>query len=185
MVLVVKNLIASAGDNKRSGFNHWVRKIPWRKAQQSPLVLLPGKSQRQKRLARTSSQGHRVGHKLSDFACTYAQQMIISFLWRILSISYLSPLLPIVSVQLCFFLLFLPNWENKMFFLLFKDSPSLWLFITWILQDLSLSFTLKYSNRMNFSTEFLTSAFSSLHAWKKSYDQPRWHIQKQRHYFAD
>ena len=21
--------------------------------------------------------------------------------------------------------------------------------------------------------------------WKKSYDQPRWHIQKQRHYFAD
>ena len=21
--------------------------------------------------------------------------------------------------------------------------------------------------------------------WKESYDQPRWHIQKQRHYFAD
>ena len=21
--------------------------------------------------------------------------------------------------------------------------------------------------------------------WKKSYDKPRWHIKKQRHYFAD
>ena len=25
----------------------------------------------------------------------------------------------------------------------------------------------------------------TLTPWKKSYDQPRWHIQKQRHYFAD
>ena len=25
----------------------------------------------------------------------------------------------------------------------------------------------------------------TLTPWKESYDQPRWHIQKQRHYFAD
>ena len=25
----------------------------------------------------------------------------------------------------------------------------------------------------------------TLTPWKKSYDQPRWHIQKQRHYFAN
>ena len=31
------------------------------------------------------------------------------------------------------------------------------------------------------TTERLHFHFTS---WKKSYDQPRWHIQKQRHYFA-
>ena len=34
VVLVVKNPSASAGTRKRCGSNPWVRKIPWRKAQQ-------------------------------------------------------------------------------------------------------------------------------------------------------
>ena len=37
MVLVVKNLPASAGDVGDPGFNPWVRKMPWR-AQQPTLV---------------------------------------------------------------------------------------------------------------------------------------------------
>jgi len=31
VALVVKNLLANAGDVKRRGFDPWVRKIPWRK----------------------------------------------------------------------------------------------------------------------------------------------------------
>ena len=37
-----KNLPANAGD-KRCGFNPWVRKIPWRQCQPTP-VLIPGES---------------------------------------------------------------------------------------------------------------------------------------------
>ena len=39
MVLVVKNLPANAGRRKRRGFDHWVRKIPWRRAQQPTPVF--------------------------------------------------------------------------------------------------------------------------------------------------
>ena len=41
MKLVVKNLPASAGDI-RDGFDPWVGKIPWRRAQQPSPVFLPG-----------------------------------------------------------------------------------------------------------------------------------------------
>ena len=41
--LVVKNLPASRR-HKRHGFNPWVRKIPWRRAQQPTPVFLPGES---------------------------------------------------------------------------------------------------------------------------------------------
>ena len=37
-----KNLPANAGD-KSCGFNPWVRKIPWRACQPTP-VLIPGES---------------------------------------------------------------------------------------------------------------------------------------------
>ena len=42
MLPVVKNLPANAGDSKRWGFDPWVRKIPWRGAQQPTPVFLPG-----------------------------------------------------------------------------------------------------------------------------------------------
>ena len=39
--LVVKNLPANEGDTRDSEFNHWVRKIPWRRAwQPTPIFLL-------------------------------------------------------------------------------------------------------------------------------------------------
>ena len=57
MALVVKNLAANEGD-VRPGFDPWVRKIPWRRAQQPPLVFLPGESH-----GRLQSVGlQRVGH---------------------------------------------------------------------------------------------------------------------------
>jgi len=39
MVLVVKNLPANAGRHERCGFDPWVRKIPWRRAQQPTPVF--------------------------------------------------------------------------------------------------------------------------------------------------
>ena len=39
--LVVRNPLANAGDVK-SGFDPWLRKIPWRRSWQSTLVFLPG-----------------------------------------------------------------------------------------------------------------------------------------------
>ena len=58
MVLVVKNLPANAGDIKRRGFSPWVGKIPWRRAQPTP-VFLPGASSGQRRLAGYSPWGHK------------------------------------------------------------------------------------------------------------------------------
>ena len=49
MVLVVKNPPANAGDVRR-GFDPWVRKIAWRRAQQPTLVFLLGESHGQRSL---------------------------------------------------------------------------------------------------------------------------------------
>ena len=53
---VVKNLPASVGD-MRCGFDPWVRKIPWRRAWQSTLGFLPGKSKEHRSLAGYSPWG--------------------------------------------------------------------------------------------------------------------------------
>ena len=55
VALVVKNLPASAGD-MRSGFDPWVRKIPWRRKYSTPVFLL-GESHVQRSLAGYSSWG--------------------------------------------------------------------------------------------------------------------------------
>ena len=57
VVLVVKNLSASAGDGKRCGFDPWVTKIPWRRAWQPTPVFLPGESHGQRSLEGYSPQG--------------------------------------------------------------------------------------------------------------------------------
>ena len=51
VALLVKNLPASSGRHKRHRFDSWVRKIPWRRAWQSPPVFLFGKSHGQRRAA--------------------------------------------------------------------------------------------------------------------------------------
>ena len=58
MVLVVKNLLANAGD-MRLGFDPWVRKIPWSRAWQPTPVFLPGESHGQRSLAGYSPWGHK------------------------------------------------------------------------------------------------------------------------------
>ena len=57
MALMVKNLPASAGDIKRSGFNPSVGKIHWRRVYQSTPVFLPGQSHGQRNLAVCSLYG--------------------------------------------------------------------------------------------------------------------------------
>ena len=58
MALVVKNLPTNACRCERPGFDPWVGKIPWRRAQQPTAVFLPGESQGQRSLAGCSPQGH-------------------------------------------------------------------------------------------------------------------------------
>ena len=53
---------------RRRGFDPSVRKIPWRRAQQSTPVFLPGESHGQKIQAGYSPQGCRVRHNGSDLA---------------------------------------------------------------------------------------------------------------------
>ena len=53
----------SACQCRRSGFNPWVRKIPWRRKWQPTSIFLSGKSQGQRSLAGYSPWGgRRVGH---------------------------------------------------------------------------------------------------------------------------
>ena len=57
-----KESACSVGD---TGFDPWVRKIPWRRKWQLTLVFLPGKSHGQRSLVGCSSWSHkRVGHGL-------------------------------------------------------------------------------------------------------------------------
>ena len=52
MALVVKNLLANAGDvRERCEFDPGVRKVPWRRAWQTTAVFLPGESHGQRSLA--------------------------------------------------------------------------------------------------------------------------------------
>jgi len=44
VALVVKNPPAKAGDSKRHEFDHWIGKLPWKRAWQSIPVFLPGES---------------------------------------------------------------------------------------------------------------------------------------------
>ena len=54
MALVVKNLLATAGDI-RDAFDPWVGEIPWKRAWQPTPVFLPGESHGQRSLAGCSS----------------------------------------------------------------------------------------------------------------------------------
>ena len=52
---MVKNLPDNAGDVKRSRFDPWVGKIPWKRAWQHTLVFMPGGSRGQRNLVSYSS----------------------------------------------------------------------------------------------------------------------------------
>ena len=59
MVLVVKNIPANARDIKEARLDPWTRKIPWRRAWQPTLVVLPRESYGQRSLEVYSPQGRK------------------------------------------------------------------------------------------------------------------------------
>ena len=59
VVLVVKNLLANAGDIMRHGFDPWGGKIPCRRAGQPTPIFLPGESHGQRSLAGYSPRGQK------------------------------------------------------------------------------------------------------------------------------
>ena len=54
---MVKNPPANAGDIRDGGFGPWVRKVPWRRAEQPTAVFLPGEFRGQRRLVGYSPWG--------------------------------------------------------------------------------------------------------------------------------
>ena len=64
VVLVVKNLLANAGDIKRQELSPWVGKIPWRKWQATPVVF-PGEFHGQRSLVDYSPWGHKELSQIS------------------------------------------------------------------------------------------------------------------------
>ena len=47
---MIKNLLANAGDTRNSGFDPWVKKIPWSRKWELIPVFLPGKFHGQRSL---------------------------------------------------------------------------------------------------------------------------------------
>ena len=80
VVLVVKNLAASAGDINTQ-FDPWVGKIPWRRKWQPTPVFLPGKSHGQRSLA--VYRLCRVEHDWSNLASIFAL-LVFWMLWQLL-----------------------------------------------------------------------------------------------------
>ena len=90
VVLGVKNSSANAGRLKRCRFNPWVGKIPWRRAQQSTPVFLPGESMDRgawwatvHRVARSQTWGKRP----STYICTISSLFFICW-WTLRLLSY-------------------------------------------------------------------------------------------------
>ena len=61
-------MVKSLPATQEIGFDHWVRKIPWRRKWQATPLFLPGKSHEQRTLARHSPCAHTVSDKTSDLA---------------------------------------------------------------------------------------------------------------------
>ena len=59
--------------HKRSEFNPWVRKIPWRRTWQPTLVFLPGQSHGQRSLVGYSPWGHKESDT-TERACTHTHE---------------------------------------------------------------------------------------------------------------
>ena len=76
---VVKNLPANEGKSGDTGFNPWIKKIPWRRKWQPTPVFLPGEFHGQRSLAGYSPWGHkRAGHDLpTKQQCIYTPKYIL------------------------------------------------------------------------------------------------------------
>ena len=74
MALLVKNMPANAGDIRRHGFDAWVEKIPWKRAQQPTPVFLPGESHEQRNLVGYSPWGCKKSDKTEQLSIQYCKK---------------------------------------------------------------------------------------------------------------
>ena len=66
--------------HRRHGFDHWIRKISWRRKWQLTLIFLPGEFHGQRRLvACYSPWGHRIRHNWEQ--CIHTQNYLSTCLW--------------------------------------------------------------------------------------------------------
>ena len=96
---------------KRYGFNHWVRKIPWRKKWQPTPVFLLGKFCGQRSLSGYSPWGLRVGYNWATNTFTFDLQCCVSFRWipewyKLLIYPFLPYRFPLVTVSFCLWVCF-------------------------------------------------------------------------------
>ena len=62
---------SNSRESRRSKFDSWVRKIPWRTEWQPTLISLAGEFQGQRSLVGYSPWGHRVGHNWATNTFTF------------------------------------------------------------------------------------------------------------------
>ena len=67
---------------RKSKFNPWVRKIPWRRAWQPTPLFLPEESHGQMSLAGYSPLGHKVRHDRNNLTCFYNREGMSTTLLR-------------------------------------------------------------------------------------------------------
>ena len=64
---------------RRHGFDHWVRKIPWRKERLPTPVFLPGEIHGQRSLEGYSLWDRRVGHNWMNNTLTFQRRLMVYF----------------------------------------------------------------------------------------------------------
>ena len=74
-----KELASQCRQHKRRGFNPWVGKIPWRRAQQPTSVFLPGESQGQRSLAGYSPWGHKKSDTTEQLTLSFFTFQLLEF----------------------------------------------------------------------------------------------------------
>ena len=79
-----KELTSQCRRCKRRGFDLWVGKIPWRRAQQPTPVLLSGESRGQRSLVSYRPWGHKGSeYDWSDLACIHTEGRLSNRRWRV------------------------------------------------------------------------------------------------------
>ena len=73
---MIKNPPANAGDARDSGFNPWVRKIPWSRKWQPAPVVLPGKFHGWRHLMGYSPWGHKELGRTKSHTHTHAHILV-------------------------------------------------------------------------------------------------------------
>ena len=80
VMLVVNNLPANAGDLRDTGFDPWVRKIPWRRKWQTHSSILAWRIPWTETPGRLQSKGCRVRHDWSNLAHSRHTPVIYTYM---------------------------------------------------------------------------------------------------------